>query len=190
MATMAQAIATLFGAYGEASDINRQEIYARVLATLPPALVEKAVLKTIAEWKSPKLPPVGVLMDNAKSLNATANERVRVKTWEEAWAEIEKAMYSTPWGKTPAWSTPQIKAAVDAFGWNNLQTSLASDMPTNRAQVRRFYEDACARIATQARNEFLLGKNPAGVLGIPRVAQNATMIKKLIDTYGQLGVGK
>lgn len=176
MATIAQAIATLFGAFGEASDINRQEIYARVLATLPPALVEKAVFKTIAEWKSPKLPPVGILMTNAESLNATANEKVRVKTWEEAWTEIEKAMYDTPWGKVPKWSTPQIKAAVDAFGWNNLQTSLSSDMATNRAQVRRFYEDACSRISNQARNEFLLGKNPAGILGIPGVAQVAAQL--------------
>lgn len=165
--TVTQALGILFGAFGKADDKVRLEIYAKTLKSIPPALVEKAVYKTLTEWTEMGLPPIGVILQNAASLNASVQPGARVPTWEEAWREINSKMQSTPWGKQPTWSAPQIKAAVDAFGWSALQGISSADFNTARAQVRRFYEDACSRISEQAHNDFLLGKNPQGVLGIP-----------------------
>lgn len=37
-------------------------------------------------------------------------------------------------------------------------------MPTVRAQVRRMYEDACGRSREKQRNDYVLGRNNAGLL--------------------------
>lgn len=153
----------MFGAFGQANDTNRIKIYAQFLASFPPEVVDKAVQKTILNCKF--LPTIAELTEAIKELMGTANESVRVKTWEEAWGEIQRKMQSTPWGKDPEWSTPEIRAAVNAFGWHDLQSVLTVDMPTVRAQVRRFYEDACSRISNQSQNEALLGKG-GNILGL------------------------
>lgn len=157
----------LFGAFGQTKDVDRMKIYVKTLSTMPEQLVEKAILKTITEWTYSSVPPVAVVINNAKSLIGAVDETHRVKTWDEAWQEIERAMYATPWGKTPKWSTPQIAAAVNAIGWNEIQTVETRNLNTMRAQVRQCYESACARMNDQAKNEYLIGKNPMGVLGIP-----------------------
>ena len=87
-----------------------------------------------------------------------ANENLRVKSWPEAWAEIEKAMFATPWGKVPAFSTPEIAEAVFSYGWNTLQASIEADMPTVRAQIRRIYEDVCARGVNRANNAYVIAR--------------------------------
>ena len=156
-------MAMMFGAFGQGNDINRIKIYAQFLKSFPVGVVEKAVQKVILNCKF--LPTIAELTEAIKELSGTANEDLRVKTWEEAWNEIQRKMQSTQWGKTPEWSTPEIKAAGDAFGWNDLQTCLAEDMPTIRAQIRRFYEDACTRLSNQSQNKALLGKG-GNILGI------------------------
>lgn len=165
--TREKAIAVLFGALGKADDINRQRIYCDLLDTIPPNLVYKAVHKVLAEWRYATVPPVAIILDAAKSLYATKVPETRVKTWEEAWTEINNAMLATPWGKKPIWSTKEIEAAVNAFGWETLHIIPSSEFNTARAQIRRFYEDACKRIADQAVNGFVMGENPKGILGIP-----------------------
>ncbi len=142
-------------------------------------LVEKAVHKTIAEWTQPKVPPVAIVINNAKSLMGASNENVRVKSWDEAMQEIDKAMRNTPWGKTPKWSTPQIAAAVNAIGWDAIQTVESKNYNTMRAQIRQCYESACARMNETARNQYLMGNNPQGILGIPMPV--ADVIKQIGD---------
>lgn len=138
-----------------------------MLKTLPESLVEIAVRKTISEWTYSSVPPVAVVINNAKSIVAETNEAVRVKTWDEAWAEINRAMFNAPWGKTPTWSTPQIESAVNSIGWSNIQAVEEKNFNTMRAQIRQIYESVCKRVDESARNQYLLGKNPQGILGIP-----------------------
>lgn len=167
MATIVESVTMLFGAFGQTKDRDRIAIYTKALgAALPPALVEKAILKTLAEWTLVSVPPVGVIIKNAQSIHYSVNDFVRVKSWDEAWAEIDSAMRHTPWGKTPVFSTPQITEAVRSFGWDALQRSLEADMPIVRAQIRKNYESVCQRMEERAHNEFILGSNPLGVLGI------------------------
>lgn len=155
-------IATLFGVYGQGGDSKRIALYVKMLEPLPLELLSKSAKKLILESKF--LPSVSELVDAAQSLMGSVEDGSRIKTWAEAWGEIERAMYATAWGKTPEFSRPEITAAVNNYGWNTLQLSQQDKMPTVRAQIRRMYEDACARSKERMRNNFVLGNGNAGLI--------------------------
>lgn len=157
-----KALGILFGAFGQAGDSNRIAIYTKMLADIPPSVLTKACHKLVLESRF--LPSVADIVSSAKSLMGTAYEDKRVKEWDEAWAEIERAMQCTPWGSYPVFSRPEIAMAVESFGWYNLQTCLAEDINTVRAQMRRIYEDVCKRTAERGHNEYVLGKSKSGLL--------------------------
>lgn len=166
-------IGVLFGTYGQ-SDKDRQSLYVTLLKEIPNEVLSKACKKLILEQKF--LPAVSEIVEACKSLLGTVDENSRVKSWDEAWEEIQKKMQSTPWHTKPTFSRPEIEIAVNAFGWHELQCVLEADMPKVRAQVRRFYEDACKRTAEQSLNKFVLGQNSDALLGY-----NAT-IKRLSES--------
>lgn len=157
-----QIIGMLFGAYGQANDAQRQAIYVSLLKDIPNEVLSKSVKKLLVENKF--LPAIAEIVEATKSLMGSVDDTQRVREWDEAWAEIEKAMRATPWGKTPSFSRPEIAAAVNNYGWDSLQKSLAADMPTVRAQVRGMYETACKRAKERAHNEYVLGRSGNGLL--------------------------
>lgn len=152
----------LFGAFGQANDAHRQAIYTKVLGDIPNEILSKAVKKMLLESKF--LPSIAEVVEAGKSLMGTADDSTRVREWAEAWDEIERAMQSTPWGHAPVFSRIEIELAVRSFGWHDLQMTLAEDMPTVRAQVRRMYEDVCRRTKEHGHNEYILGRNKTGLL--------------------------
>ena len=162
----AKTLAILFGAFGQAGEVKRMKIYMEFTATIPAVVLEKTCKKLVAEARF--LPTIAEIADAAAEIIGETNEELRIKPWNEAWGEIERAMQATPWGKTPQFSTPEIAQAVNSFGWLPLQCSLAEDMPTVRAQMRRFYEDACRRSKSKAKSDYALGRNPAGIIGVPK----------------------
>lgn len=178
-AKVVKVIAMMFGAFGQGNDINRIKIYTQFLKSFPAEVVDKAVQKVILNCKF--LPTIAELTEAIKELSGALNENVRVKTWEEAWNEIQRKMQSTHYGKTPEWSSPEIKAAVDAFGWYDLQTCLADDMPTIRAQIRRFYEDACKRLSNKSQNEALLGRG-GNILGIAERDERMNLLGQVLQS--------
>lgn len=157
-----QIVGMLFGAFGQANDAHRQAIYTKVLGDIPNEILSKAVKKLLLESKF--LPSIAEVVEAGKSLMGTADDSTRVREWAEAWDEIERAMQATPWGHTPVFSRIEIKLAVRSFGWHDLQMTLAEDMPTVRAQVRRMYEDVCRRTKEHGHNEYVLGRNKTGLL--------------------------
>lgn len=183
--TLSETLTLLFGAYGRANDAQQIAIYRLMLADVPPTLLMLAVKKSIRECKF--LPSVAELLGQCELLNDAVNEDLRVKDWDEAWREIQRLMQSTPWGKQPQFSRPEIAQAVNSFGWNELQRVLAADMPAVRAQMRRFYEDACARSKKQAKNEYALGKNPVGILGAskPKPRKKANELTSIGTVMGK-----
>ena len=150
-------IATLFGAFGQSNDANRQVIYVESLKDIQVELLEKACRKLLLEKKF--VPSIAEIVEASRNLAGEVNENLRVKSWPEAWAEIEKAMFATPWGKVPVFSTPEIAEAVFSYGWNTLQASIEADMPTVRAQIRRIYEDVCARGVNRANIAYVVNRN-------------------------------
>ena len=164
----AQILATLFGAFGKAKETDQITIYTKVLdGKVPPALLEKAVTRAIYECRF--LPSVAEILALAESLNAEVNPSVRVAAWDEAWGEIERKMHSTGWGQDPEWSTPEIAEAMKSFGGlATLQLAPEGTLATNRAQIKKIYESVCSRTRDRAHNQFILGQNPAGILGIAK----------------------
>lgn len=162
-------VSMLFGAYGQGGDANRIAIYAKLLEDLPVAVLSKSVKKLILEQKF--LPSVSEVVEAAQSLMGSIDDGSRIRTWAEAWGEIERAMIATPWGNTPVFSRPEITAAVNSYGWNSLQMSDADKMTTVRAQIRRMYEDICKRSIEQRRNDYVLGKDSALLIGSVKIKQ-------------------
>lgn len=182
----AKTLAVLFGAFGQAGETKRMKIYMEFTETIPAVVLEKTCKKLVAEARF--LPTIAEITDAAAEIIGETNEGLRVKPWNEAWGEIERAMQATPWGKTPQFSTPEIAQAVNSFGWLPLQSSLAEDMPTVRAQMRRFYEDACSRSKSKAKSDYALGRNPAGILGIPKqkIENRSSELTSVNDIMGKM----
>lgn len=155
-------IATMFGAFGQGGDGNRIAIYAKMLKDIPVNVLKVTAEKVMMESKF--LPTIAELVEATRSLMAEAEPDTRVKTWAEAWNEIERAMYRTPWGRTPVFSTPEISEAVFSFGWTTLHTAEAREMPTIRAQIRRMYEDICARRKEKANNSYAMSGDKDALL--------------------------
>ena len=56
----------------------------------------------------------------------------------------------------PMWSTPEVKATVDSYGYDNLGRCLEADMPVVWAQLRKAYEQICKRKEETAVNKYVL----------------------------------
>ena len=151
-----KSIATLFAAFGQAGDYQRMAVYAKILGDYPSELLSKAVNKALLESKF--LPSISEIAGSYEKLLEAVDDSNRIKSWDEAWAEIQKQMQDAFVYKKPVFSTPEIEQAAMAFGWIALCETLTSDMPTVRAQVRRFYEDACARSRERKNNAKVLGR--------------------------------
>ncbi len=158
----AKIVTTMFAVYDKATDAQRMAAYVTLLSDIPVGLLEAACRRLIMTNKF--LPAISEIVEASESLVGTADDSQRVREWDEAWAEIEKAMFATPWNHIPSFSRPEIAIAVRNYGWKTLQQSLAADMPTVRAQVRGMYENACKRAKERSSNEYVLGGNPKGLL--------------------------
>lgn len=181
----AKIISMMFAIYDKAGDAKRMAAYVMFLSDIPVDLLEAACRKLITT-ESQFLPAIAEIMEATKSLMGAVDDTQRVREWDEAWAEIEKAMFATPWGKTPSFSRPEITAAVNNYGWTSLQKSLAADMPTVRAQVRGMYETACKRAKERAHNEYVLGRSPGGLLTASTdKAPGLTSIQATLAQIGQ-----
>lgn len=157
-------ITALFANFGQQDNNQRMAIYIKLLRDIPVDVLEKACEKLMLENRF--LPVPAEIVEASRSLIGTVDAKARFKSWDEAWDEIERKMQSTPWGHTPEFSTPEIAAAVFNFGWNTLQQSLACDMPTIRAQIKKMYESVCERAKEQSNNKYILdrGKNKESLL--------------------------
>lgn len=171
MANHSKTITILFASFGQESNMQRMEIYMQMLKDVPQEVLQKVVQKTIYENKF--LPSVAELMEACRSLAATASGKKEVPDWNEAWAEIEKAMYRTPWGKLPQFSHPAITQAVNNYGWKSIHECMADDFHTMQAQLRRMYDESAKRYVENLRNQHILGNEPAlaqgktlGILGV------------------------
>lgn len=146
-------MAVLFGAYGQAADIDRQKIYVADLSDFPAELVGAACKKLRYEAKF--LPTISEIVEAAKSLTATSTGK-RLPSWLEAQREIEAQIRAAGMYKSPTFSCKEIEQAVKAYGWLNI--CLASDrmMPTIWAQLRKNYEQYCQRKQQDAVNSYVL----------------------------------
>lgn len=168
-----EVITTLFSAFGQSGDGTRIAAYVKVLTGIPIPILKATSSKLILTCKF--LPTVAEIVAAVKSLVEESNGR-RMKTWDEAWAEIKQVCQSAFIYEEPTWSTEEIKAAVNSFGYKELCTVAEKDMQIVRAQMRQIYESVCARAKEKQVNEFVLGGNVNKLLN--RVADGTKMLEE------------
>lgn len=146
-------MAVLFGAYGQAADIDRQKIYVADLSDFPAELIGAACKKLRYEAKF--LPTISEIVEAAKNLTAASTGK-RLPSWLEAQREIEAQIRAAGTYKSPTFSCKEIEQAVRAYGWLNI--CLASDkmMPTIWSQLKKNYEQYCWRKQQDATNSYVL----------------------------------
>ena len=182
-------IASLFAAFGQSGDGARIAIYYRMLKDVPLEALKLAIDKLILESKY--LPTIAEIREALKALMEETNG-TRVKTWQEAQAEIAKGI-TRSWfhgclgedvpddlyGKPcePKWSTPEIKAAVDSYGMDNIALVNASDMPIVWSQLRKAYEQACQRKKEKEVNTYVLEKGGEKIQALTNSLSNKLLLK-------------
>ena len=182
-------IASLFAAFGQSGDGARIAIYYRMLKDVPLKVLKLAIDKLILESKY--LPTIAEIREALKALVEESNG-TRIKTWQEAQAEIAKGI-TRSWfhgclgedvpddlyGKPcePKWSTPEIKAAVDSYGMDNIAMVNASDMPIVWSQLRKAYEQACQRKKEKEVNTYVLEKGGEKIQALTNSLSDKLLLK-------------
>lgn len=154
MANHAKIMTILFASFDKQDQKQRIEIYCRMLKDIPQDVLQKVVEKTIYENKF--LPSIAEIVEACRSLTSTASGEREVPDWNEAWAEVEKAMRDTHWGKNPTFSHPAIEQAVKNYGWKSIHEVKADDYHTMQAQLRRVYDEVAKRFVENKRNNIIL----------------------------------
>ena len=184
-------ITKFFALYGQAGDGERIAEYVRMFTDIPVELLQMACDQQALRSKF--LPSVAELVEGMRSLIGTVDDTLRVKPWNEAQREIQKGITMTwfhgclgepvpdeLYGKScdPKWSPPEVKAAVDSYGFDNIGKVLESDMPIVWAQLRKAYESACERKQELTVNTHVLGKDTDKLKGlVSRISGKMQMIE-------------
>lgn len=149
-----EVIRWLFAAYGQEKNSNKLAIYCETLKEFPAPILKKVCKKLLMEQHF--MPAISEIVEAGRSLIAELNPDLRQKTWGEAYAEIQQKTHDEFLYGHPEWSTPEIAAAVKAFGYKELCCLPADEVRTAAAQLRRFYEDACRRSREKQVNRYVL----------------------------------
>lgn len=148
------ALEYFFLLYGQEKETRRIEAYELKLQNIPIDVLKAVLNKLVLTNKF--LPSIAEIVEAGRNLMGEANG-TRTKTWAEAKEEIKKGVENGyPTGQPPKWSTPEIAYTVKVFGWRELFEVTVEGQGTAYAQLRRYYEDACARSQEKAINDFVL----------------------------------
>ena len=154
--TNAKIIASMFACYGQAGDGVRIAAYTNVLNDIPTGILSRVCRKMLVESKF--LPSVAEIVEASRSLTGSMDESQRVKTWAEAWQEIEKQMNEAFVYAKPQFSTKEIESAVRMYGWHELCETPSRDMRIAKAQLRDMYHEVCQRSKEELVNNYILGE--------------------------------
>jgi len=149
-----QILATLFAAYDKAGNDKQLAAYSMALKDIPEELLMRACHKVMLEKVF--LPAIAEIVQACRSLMGSVDDAKRERTWAEAWKEILGQVRKCGIYDKPVWSTPEIAAAVKAYGYTDLCGLNRDELQTASAQCRRFYEDACGKKNEQSVNDFVL----------------------------------
>ncbi len=161
-ASIKRSITALFAAYGQAHDGKRIAVYTKMLENCPVEVLNKAINKLILEQKF--LPTVSEIVQAIQSLFGEATG-IRIKTWDEAWEELQARRLECSVYRKPVFSTPEIEATAKSFGWRDFCMALEDDRGMVHAQMKKIYESICFRTREKAINGYVLTKEFPIMLG-------------------------
>jgi len=127
------------------------EVYALMLADIPPADLARAVAWCLANYKF--FPTVAEV--RAAALAASA---LQVPDMDQAWLAVKREVSRTGYYGAPHFDHPAIAAAVQAMGWREI--CLEEELVV-RAHFFRVYESVARRT-----REEVLALPPAGVAAL------------------------
>ncbi len=120
------------------------KLYARMLADVPPEVLDAAVEQCIAECKF--FPAVAELRDKALRLASAAGQH---PTSAEAWGLVVEAIRRVGSYGRPRFADPLVARAVEVMDWRQM---CACETPAaDRAHFMRIYEQLVARDMEDAR---------------------------------------
>ena len=164
-------ITTLMAIWNCSGNENLIAAYVATTKDIPVMLLDKACSKLAIESESRPVP--ATRLKAARSIRAElAGDDIL--PWDQAWKEIEKEMHDTFVYGEPKFSRPEIKRAVDAFGWQELCEVTIKNLPVVRAQLRDMYNSICEQTRDKRTNNYVLG---VGVL-------------MEVDDHDRIGAGK
>ena len=166
--TNAKIIASMFAMYGQGNDGVRIAGYTTVLSDIPTDILSKVCKKLILESRF--LPSVAEIVESSRSLVGSIDESSRLKTWDEAWQEIQTQLHDAFVYEKPKFSRPEIELAVKRYGWTDLCSTPAKEWHIAHAQLRDIYLSICKRSKEESVNKFVLGEgNLLGNTSIKRI---------------------
>lgn len=128
-------------------------LYARLLADIPPELLEKAVQSLLLTLKFP--PTVSEIRSEARNIYRTA-AGIPVPDAGEAWGKVLAAVSSVGYYRTPHFDDPYAEEAIKRFGWQELCQTPVDEINTARAQFMRIYKELAERRETERRAKAML----------------------------------
>ena len=174
---------SLFVAYGQEKNGERLAVYCEALKEFPVPILRKVCKKIMMEQHF--IPAISDIVEAGRSLVGEVDPGHRQKTWGEAWQEIQKQTHDAFLYGKPHWSTPEIEAAVKAFGYKELCCLQADEVRTASAQMRRFYEDACRRSRERQVNAYVLHIDPGLPEGTKGLLEGLDMNRKMLEKKGR-----
>lgn len=147
-------ITALMAIWNCASNEDLITAYVATLKDVPVELLDRACKKLAIESESRPVP--ATILKAARNLQSEI-AGADILPWDQAWKEIEKEMHDTFVYGTPRFSKPEIKKAVDAFGWQELCEVTIKELPIVRAQLRDMYNSICEQSRERRTNQYVLG---------------------------------
>ena len=133
-------ITTLFTAYGQGSDGTRIAAYVAVLSDIPVNILSLACKKLMLESKF--LPSISEIVTATRSI-VGAITGSGMKTWDEAWEELQAQRRIAFIYEKPAFSTEEIALTAKRYGWKEFCEAREEDYNIVQAQVRNIYLGIC-----------------------------------------------
>ena len=134
----------LFASYKSGNEVSTETIkaYTALLSDIPTPQLKASVVKCTTTCKY--LPSIAEIREAAMEISAEVTDS-RLKTFAEAWGEIEKNVKTVGYYGKPQWSAPEIEEAVKIIGWIELCTVEQAALNTMRAQFKGIYTSICER---------------------------------------------
>lgn len=162
---LAITLCTLFGAYGKEDQSERLEIYYRALFEFDANMVHLACQKCL--YTSIFLPSIAEIINEIKNIELARHPENRLKSWDEAVAEIIANIKKASPTITITWSTEEISQAVKTYGFSNLCNCSDASFSFALEFIKKNYISICERIKSDTLDRGLLKMEGGNILGIP-----------------------
>lgn len=151
----AKIIAVLLASFGQGSDYARIAAYRKMLDEIPEKMLKAACEKLMLESKF--LPTISDVVSAAQHLTQESCN-TKVKTWDEAWHELQEQRRIAFIYAKPVFSTKEIELTAKRYGWKEFCEAKEKDYNIVHAQMRDIYNGVCKWTKEKVIDDHILKK--------------------------------